>query len=190
MSPILQSLANGSARGYRSFAAAAGPAFESIASATGTGSSNTITFSSIPSTYQSLQIRGNFLGTTSGQAFFLRFNSDTGTNYTRHRIYGTSSTLAIGAQATVSAISPGAYNGTSTSHPCATIIDVENYTNTSINKVARFFAGLDINAAQSVVEFGSGLWINTSAITTITLSLSGGSFTTDSTFALYGIKGV
>jgi len=67
MSPILQSLANGSARGYGAFgAAAAAASYESIASVTPSGSSSSVTFSSIPSTYTSLQLRVNARGTANG----------------------------------------------------------------------------------------------------------------------------
>ena len=61
--------------------------YESIASATGTGSSKTITFSSIPSTYASLQIRINGF-TSSSDNWNIRINGDSGTNYTTHYIVG------------------------------------------------------------------------------------------------------
>ena len=57
--------------------------FDSIASATGTGSSGTITFSSIPQTYKHLQIRG--IGrldvVTGGVSTRIRLNGDTTSNY-------------------------------------------------------------------------------------------------------------
>ena len=49
--------------------------YESIASATGTGSSGTITFSSIPSTYQSLQLRVSCINTT-GDNMVLRITDE------------------------------------------------------------------------------------------------------------------
>ena len=63
--------------------------YESIATATGTGSSATITFSSIPSTYEHLQIRFTGKGTGSAEVdTSIRFNSDTGSNYAWHQVYG------------------------------------------------------------------------------------------------------
>jgi len=55
--------------------------YESIASASGTGSSGTITFSSIPSTYTHLQIRGIGRNSYPSTQVNVRFNSDTGSNY-------------------------------------------------------------------------------------------------------------
>jgi len=92
MSPILQGLANGSVRGYGGFfGAAAAGAFESIASASGTGSSGTITFSSIPSTYQHLQIRGTADSSGAGtqQDLFITLNGVTSASYTWHQVRAT-----------------------------------------------------------------------------------------------------
>ena len=99
MSPIIQTLGNASAYGYRSFAAADTGSFESIATATGTGSSSTITFSSIPSTYTHLQIRGigkSVLSTPASSDYAkMYFNGDTSTaNYYAHQLYGDGSTAA------------------------------------------------------------------------------------------------
>jgi hypothetical protein len=68
MSPILQTLANGSAYGYRTLAAAgAAPSFESIATFTPNNTTNTYTFSSIPGTYKNLQLRMNTTGSLQNQ---------------------------------------------------------------------------------------------------------------------------
>jgi len=58
--------------------------YESIATAIGTGSSGTITFGSIPSTYKHLQIR-SIQRVASGNAYIkVQFNNDTNSNYTYH----------------------------------------------------------------------------------------------------------
>jgi hypothetical protein len=191
MSPILQSLANGSARGYGAFggAAAAAPAFESIASATGTGSSGTITFSSIPGTYQSLQLRVNMIGTVASNVILVRFNGDTGSNYARHYLAGNGSSVTAGGQVSQTSISAGPDNGFDTTYPATYLIDIHNYSNSSQNKTARIFAGMDKNAVGGSVSLHSGLWLNTNAITSISLICSSGNFTTTSTASLYGIKG-
>jgi len=68
-------------------------AFESIATLSGSGVS-TVTFSSIPSTYKHLQVRmfGQAAG-GSGGVVRMRFNGDTGTNYTAHYLTGYGSTV-------------------------------------------------------------------------------------------------
>ena len=169
--------------------------FESIASATGTGSSNTITFSSIPGTYQHLQIRGLFrstYGTNGGDLIYLmRFNSDTGSNYTRHYLEGNGSAAsAYGEGSTSSLYGGGGAAGSGTTNTCgASIVDIHNYASTSQYKTVRVFGGGEINTTPSMLRLSSGVWMSTSAITSITLLDVYGNFTTQSQFALYGIKG-
>lgn len=167
--------------------------YESIATATGTGSSGTITFSSIPSTFKHLQIRG--IGRTDGGNVngLLRFNSDSGTNYAYHILYGDGS--AAGAQGFASDTSINfARTAVSTSTADVlggTVVDILDYGSTTKNKTVRAFFGFDMNTASTTyqVRIGSGLWMNTNAITSISL-IAGGSanWTTQTTFALYGIK--
>ena len=163
-------------------------AFESIATATGTGSSGTITFSSIPSTFKHLQVRANVIPTSAGNSTNLRINNDTGGNYTRHRLYGTGTTVvADGAISQTQINLTGAGSG-DTSYPTAIIIDILDYASTSKNKTVRIFSGIDKNGGADVsVNVQSGLWISTNAITQIDV-ISAANFGTASTFALYGIK--
>ena len=164
--------------------------FESIASAAGTGSSGTITFSSIPSTYKHLQIRFQLRGTSNGEAVYLYFNSDTAANYAFHTLQsngtGTASDGYAGS-ANITHIATFA-TGTSTTNFNAGICDIYNYASTTQNKTSRIFVGIDKNGSGSV-ELHSTLWLNANAISSISMVTSGGNFTTDSTFALYGIKG-
>jgi len=72
----------------------------------------------------------------------------------------------------------------------ASIIDILDYTNTSKYTTAKTLNGYDTNnVATGYVSLMSGVWMNTAAITRIDLSINGDPFTSDSTFALYGIKG-
>lgn len=199
MSPILQTLANGSAYGYRTLAgAAAGPAFESIASASGTGSSDTITFSSIPSTYQYLQIRMVGKGTSTGSAgtndAFLTFNNDTGTNYVYHALYGDGSSAGVDAATSQSSIRisrvVASSNAANNNIRGFSIFDIHDYASTTKNKTVRNISGTDTNGvASSEMWLTSGLWINTSAINSITIKSTGtGSWATSTVISLYGIK--
>jgi hypothetical protein len=157
---------------------------------------SSITFTSIPSTFKHLQVRliSRENGTNPGQApLWLRFNSDSGNNYSWHRFYG------IGSG------TPGADSGTTTdwilagigaenSNPAnnfsATIFDVLDYANTSKNKTIRGLSGEDVNGAGGYIGFHSGLWRNTNAITSMTIYPNATqSFIQYSQFALYGIKG-
>jgi hypothetical protein len=161
--------------------------YESIATATGTGSSGTITFSSIPSTYTSLQIRYRAIGTTNGNSILGRFNSDTGSNYARHWLWGEGSVAAEG-EANATQMRFGTNGGIDTTQPTVGIIDIHDYASTTKNKTVRSFEGLDENSV-GWVNLNSHLYRSTSAITSLTIYLSGGNYTTSTVFSLYGIKG-
>lgn len=167
--------------------------FYSIASAAGTGSSGTITFNSIPGTYQHLQVRmlcSNTNAGTSWSGLLVRFNSDTGTNYTRHALsgQGTAASAAAATSQTSAFIDNVVSRAGNTNNLAALIIDIHDYASTTKNKTIRGFGGIDLNGS-GVINLTSNLWINTSAITSISLIAEQDNWTTTSTFALYGIKG-
>ena len=169
--------------------------FESIQTASGTGSSGSITFSSIPQTYKHLQLR--FLSRTTQNApgysetdVKLQLNGDTGANYSHHRIMGTGSytVTAAGVPSTNqiivwSTIASGVSNVYTSG-----VIDFLDYTSTSKYKTVRALHGQDFNGGGNVLLV-SGLWMNTAAISSLSMTLYSDSFTTASNFALYGIKG-
>jgi hypothetical protein len=173
-------------------------AFVSIATATGTGSSGTITFSSIPSTYTSLQIR--VLSKATRTASFgsndgyLRFNGDTGSNYAYHYLIGdgSSASAAGGASQTtmrIARIDQSSYAGLSNIMAVG-IIDIHNYASTTQNKTVRYMTGNDTNnVGDGQINLGSGLWASTSAVNQVEIYLSGTNFTTSTVISLYGIKG-
>lgn len=181
--------------GQTGFGGASLSSYESIATATGTGSSGTITFSSIPSTFKHLQIRA-IVKTDSTSVLGvgnLTFNSDSGANYTRHRIYGDGSTVVAdgttGATSVVGAAWGAGSPTGSTNIVGPSIIDILDYTNSSKYKTIRFIGGRDYNDTNGFIVAGSGLWLNTNSVTTITFTVTGGTnFTTQTQIALYGIK--
>lgn len=197
MSPISSTLANASAYGYRSLSAAAGTAYESIASSTPTGGSTTVTFSSIPTTYTSLQIRMIVKNTGAGEVSVptLTFNNDSGNNYSQHQLYGTGASAVATGDASFPYIGLGSLPASSTSNPNLTnifgvsIIDIHDYNSTTRNKTVRFMSGCDMNYAttNARITLGSGAWLNTNAITSIKLSFDG--TVSGTTISLYGIKG-
>jgi len=168
-------------------------AYESIATTTvGSGGSASVTFSSIPSTYSHLQIR--IMGRTDRAAVYdavrLRFNSDTGANYTEHGLYGDGVTIASYGNA--SATGSYTYRVAGASAPSniqgVIIIDILDYVNTNKYKTLRSLGGVDANTSGGNLYFNSGLWMNTAAITNIVLEPIA-SFQQYSSLALYGIKG-
>jgi hypothetical protein len=160
--------------------------YESIATVTvGGGGSSSISFTSIPSTYQHLQIRG-IAKMSSGASLYMQLNSDTGSNYARHYLNGNGSTVGAGANSSFTNMFVGTTaNATSTFG--ANVIDILDYKDTNKYTTSRALSGADANGS-GFVQFMSGLWINTSAVTTITIT-GDSNFDQYSSFALYGIKG-
>jgi len=167
--------------------AAAITSYESIATATFTGSALSVTFSSIPSTYTHLQIRG-FARTPSGtDQIDLRLNGDTGTNYSMHGLSGEGASVSAEGYGTQNRI----FNVNSPVNDadvyCVSVIDILDYANTNKNTTVRTLQGWDRNGF-GVLQFNSGAWYNTSAVTSITLASRTYNPTSISSFALYGIK--
>jgi len=166
--------------------------YESIATVTvGGGGAANIEFTSIPATYTHLQIRG--IGRGSFTDLTMRFNSDTGNNYSSHRLYGTGSSTP----GTDGEDSTGAYGtyilyagrlSSAASVFCGNIIDILDYANTNKYKASRSLYGFDENGSGNIF-LASGNWRNTNAITTIRLTPFSGTISQYSQFALYGIKG-
>jgi hypothetical protein len=167
--------------------AAAANSYESIQTVSGTGSSNTLSFTVIPGTYSHLQIRG-VNNDSTGYFVYAQFNSDTASNYTIHQLYGDGTNVGAfgaGSQTYIYA-GVGGYGGTSYVAPL--ILDILDYANTNKFKTCRMITGFDSNGAYTpYVQSNTGLWRSTSAITQIDLKMTG-NFSTTATFALYGIK--
>ena len=170
------------------------PSYESIATVSvGSGGSSSISFSSIPSTFKHLQIRALVRGTVaaSTDAWYLRYNSDSGSNYFgTHILYGTGSAAGVYASGTQTQNQiSDSVGSTATANTFATsVTDILDYSSTNKYKTQRTLYGFDLNGS-GTVALSSGLWLNTSAVSTILLAPSSGNFAQYSSFALYGIKG-
>ena len=175
------------------------PSFESIATVSvGGGGAASAEFTSIPATYSHLQLRiiarTNRPATENNDYLNVRFNSDTGNNYARHRLFAND-------EGTVSAVGTASIaqfylenftaGGSAANAFGAAVMDILDYKNVNKYKTARMIAGKDENATTTgQVIFHSGLWRSTSAITSITITPGiGTTITQYSHFALYGIKG-
>lgn len=171
--------------------------YESIATVTASVISTSLTFSSIPSTYKHLEIRGiarDTIVSTTPVGVKMQFNGDTGANYARHNIRGDgANVLAQGNTGFDNiAMSSGSMDATTNSAIYgASIISIIDYASTTKNKTVRSFNGSDANNASAnyQVVLNSGLWLSTAAISSITMLPGQVSFAAGTTFALYGIKG-
>ena len=161
----------------------------------------TITLSSIPSTYQHLQLRCLLKGTTTATAtgvdIYMQINSDTGNNYAWHRLNSDGASATASGTASTSNIIPiRVPNNRSTLANIwgTAIIDIHDYASTTKAKTVRVFSGSDDNniASGNVsnIRLSSGLWTSTSAITSITFGeTNSNNILAGSTIALYGMKG-
>jgi hypothetical protein len=163
-------------------------AYDSIATTTLSTATASITFSSIPATYTHLQIRGIARRSSGSTNTIVRFNSDSGSNYATHYLVGNGASASAGAESSATRFYLDILTSSATSY-AASVMDILDYSNTNKYKTAKTLSGIDLNGS-GTVWMASGLWMNTNAITTVTLSLdSGSNFEQYSSFALYGIKG-
>jgi hypothetical protein len=157
--------------------------YEPIATTTVGTATNTVTFSTISGSYTDLIIVTN-VKSTSTENMSMRFNSDTGSNYSRTVLTGNGSSAASTRQSNVTSIGTdenGFFDGSNFNQ--AKIIQIMNYSNSTTYKTSLIRS----NRAQSGTDAIVGLWRNTNAITSITLGGNSLNFATGSTFTLYGI---
>lgn len=198
MSPILAGLGGISIRGLGHFGPVrdTGAMFPLQVVTIGSAGASSITFSNIPSTYTHLQIRAIVRGTATGTTSvgtLLQFNgSTTGGTYGWHYLEGNGSTVAagsnVGSGVTSLDICEAPRAGTTASVFAGFVIDILDYANTNKYKTTRSLAGYDTNGGGKV-DYFSGLWQSTNAITSIALVCGESNFAQYSQFALYAVKG-
>jgi len=187
MSPVLGVIASSNQQGR-----AGGPvgAYDSLAAFTiGAGGVSSIAFAGIPQIYSHLQLRIMATTASTGQHNFeIRINGDTGNNYATHQLQGNGASIVVGNQSSTNRYTFAGLMNPTVGFPFAAVVDFLDYAKTNKNKTMRSLAGADNNAAdtQARVGFGSGLWMNTSPITTI--ELIGGDYGQYTSAALYGVK--
>jgi hypothetical protein len=108
----------------------------------------------------------------------VQVNGDTGTNYSRTFLLGTGSATSSGRSTSASSWVPAGLSTTQGNM----ILQFMNYSNTTTNKT--FIGRSSIPSVYTVATVG--LWRNTAAITSITLS-NANNFSVGTTFSLYGI---
>lgn len=160
---------------------AAGPTYEPIATYTATGSISDYTFTSVPGTYTDLVLvisaKNSSYNQSSGE---LRFNSDTGTNYSSTELSGSGTSASSSRSANATSVQ--CYRTDITNYGTS-IIHINNYANTSYHKSV-----IGRRATENGSGLFLGLWRSTSAITSITVKPEGGTtFSSGSKFTLFGI---
>lgn len=174
--------------------------FFSIASANGDGSSTTILLQNIPQGYKDLQIRywvkSAWNPGTIADVVQIRVNEDTTANFHRHEsIYGPAGTSPAYSASSFSYWGDNAFMAAS-SNPANVggvgVIDIYNYSSTSMKKTGKFMTGVPSAGYYTgnyfSTGFGSISYNSNSAITSLRFTCNG-AFSSDTYFALYGIRG-
>ena len=169
-------------------------AYDSIQTVTvGAGGASTVSFTNIPSTYTHLQVRYFNADTRSASntGQWMTFNGSSAANYFAHDITGSAQYgISVNAYTNQTYIGiPNTSGGTNTNNFGVGIIDILDYANTNKYKTIRAIGGHEENATDGYVQFSSGAWASTSAITSMTFYPLLAPYRQYSIFALYGIKG-
>lgn len=150
-------------------------------------------FSSITSSYRDLEIRirGRTSEAASDTVVRMQFNGDTGSNYNSERAYFFAATMfaaeSLGTTSGMCAALAGA--SAATSYAGGNIVTVLDYRGTTFFKAYSATGGASFTTATTktnVNGFG-GLWLSTSAVTSVTVFPQTGSFVTGSICSLYGL---
>jgi hypothetical protein len=166
--------------------------YQLISSVTvGAGGASSIDFTSIPATYTDLKVvlsaRTN--RTAVNNNCFIAFNSSGGTAYSDRYLQGDGSA----ASSSVDSSAANAYIGgvpgaSSTSSTFGNLeIYIPNYAG-STNKSLSVDEVAENNATTAISTLIAGLWSNTAAITSLSITAATFSFVQYSTACLYGIK--
>jgi hypothetical protein len=157
--------------------------YTALATVTLGGSDASITFTSIPATYRDLILVIN--GSTTGNADYgLRFNGDSGTNYSFVYMGGNGSATASGTNSGETQVVLDAYFWRS-SEISTQITQIMDYSATDKHKTVLSRN----NVAGGGVDAFANRWANTAAITSVEVRVSTGGqfFATATTLSLYGV---
>ena len=165
----------------------AGNTYEAIATTTVSGTSTfSVTFGSVPSTYTDLVLVVANASLSSAAQGALRFNGDTGNNYSWTVLSGSGGATISLRGSNVGIIQIGYYDYLDAGVNYTAICQINNYSNTTTNKTVLARG----NEASLGVGAAVGLWRNTAAITSVTFlpAYGGGYLGAGTTVSLYGIK--
>jgi len=149
-------------------------------------SGSSVTSSAIAGTYTDLQIIIRGATSNNGAAFSMRFNGDTGNNYTTYYIRNDAGTIS-GAAPSVNGSDIAVNGGTDTTTGYRDVfydeIYIRRYSDSNFKSVFQTqymgeYPGFYIRYA---------LWNDTAAISTITIKCDGGDFATGNAY-IYGVK--
>lgn len=163
------------------------------------GSSSSINFNNLnnySSIYKHFEIRYVARGDRANQEefFYIRFNGDSGANYTSHYAVATGSIFVSGTNTSsypngvvIGAGTTGA-NSPANSFGSGIVEILEPYS-TNKNKTVRIIDGF-INTTYNRYGIEGGAWLSNTSVSSISLvPIFGANFVQGSRFSLYGVRG-
>lgn len=176
---------------------ASGAAFELIQTSFGNGSSGTIEFSSIPSTYRHLQLRMTVRHDNASSANLeecsIRFNNVSTNIYSMHWLEGSGATVSSGNYSTQNSMWGIWSNAPSSTASvfAGTIFEILDYASTNKFKTVRSLSG-SVPATPARISLYSASYQATTAISSIQIFSPNPTtkpFHSSARFSLYGIRG-
>lgn len=154
-----------------------------------------VSFNSIPNTYTDLLVKFSLRASNVGTVgdLYIKLNGDSSSIYSNTNLYAETNPPASSRTTnTTSIFSAGGVGGTSVTANTFTNgeIYIPSYT-ASQNKATGTSSTVENNSASGFTYYlyeGAGLYRSTTAISSITFTTNLGSFVTNSSFYLYGIK--
>lgn len=152
----------------------------------GAGGAASITFSSIPQTYNDLVIKTSQRSTGTNGACYVYFNSDTSATYSLKRL-GADGTSAYSGSFAFPYWTYGDPSSFTANTFASNDIYIPNYASSNYKSISADSVA-ENNAIATYINMTAGIWSKTDAVTSITIaSLSGESIAQYSTFTLYGV---
>jgi hypothetical protein len=160
----------------------------------GDGTTGTHTFSSIAGSYRKLRLE--WVARSSDAAtsvnLFVRFNGDSSAIYDRQQLTGGggSAAAAEGLGQTSVIIGTIAADGAAASYVGSGEMVLPDYAGTTFNKQGQTRHSFQTNTSTGTSSIRVSMigWRSTAAISSITATLTGGNFKTDSKLRLYGVS--
>lgn len=159
-----------------------------IASVTLSADSPQVVFSGLPQTFRDLIFSIQVLGTVNDVGVWLRYNGDSGTNYSNVVMAGFNpSNTGSGTPVNNYIMTGGWQVGIGTSGERATILgSIMDFSATDKHKTSLVRWRVKANSGDEV-SASAGRWANNAAITSISFQPASGSFLSGSTFNLFGV---
>lgn len=160
--------------------------YEKIASTTLGSAASSITFSSIASTYTDLIVVVQGTYSTSDDLICLRYNNDTGSNYSSTNMYGNGTSAQAYRASNATSIQAGWYPNPGGASVVSNMVShIFNYSNTTTYKT-NISRGDTSNVQGTAARVG--LWRSTAAVNRIDLIMLAGNLQSGTTATIYGIK--